>query len=361
MPKKGSTAVKSEAGASDGPSDTVEEIRTRVHCAPRSVVNASGMDYAGAMAASNVDNSFDHEKFRRGLKIEVKELDEEHMVFEMSGVDAPIANAFRRILLSEVPTMAIEKVFVTNNTSVIQDEVLAHRLGLIPIKVDPRLFDFKEEDQEETGSNTIRFNLDIRCEHNPEGRNKPSPEEKYINSNVFSHHLRWDPLDGQDEKFPEGISCVVDDILIAKMRPGQEIALQCVCEKGVGKTHAKWSPCATASYRLLPDIKIVHEATGSLAEEIKNVCPMGVFDIEDIEGVSHLKAARPRNCTMCRECVRSEKHQQHVKLLRVRDHFIFSIETTGALAPAVLFEEAVKVFISKCTSTLAKLDESLEN
>jgi DNA-directed RNA polymerase I and III subunit RPAC1 len=39
--------------------------------------------------------------------------------------------------------MAIEKVYVMNNTSIIQDEVLAHRLGLIPIKADPLLFDFK--------------------------------------------------------------------------------------------------------------------------------------------------------------------------------------------------------------------------
>lgn len=46
-------------------------------------------------------------------------------------------------LLFKIPTMAVEKVFVANNTSVIQDEVLAHRLGLVPIKVDPRLFDYK--------------------------------------------------------------------------------------------------------------------------------------------------------------------------------------------------------------------------
>lgn len=38
--------------------------------------------------------------------------------------------------------MAIEKVLIANNTSIIQDEVLAHRLGLIPIKVDPRLFEY---------------------------------------------------------------------------------------------------------------------------------------------------------------------------------------------------------------------------
>lgn len=39
--------------------------------------------------------------------------------------------------------MAIEKVYIYDNTSIIQDEVLAHRLGLIPIKVDPDLFYFK--------------------------------------------------------------------------------------------------------------------------------------------------------------------------------------------------------------------------
>jgi len=43
----------------------------------------------------------------------------------------------------QVPTMAIEKVFIYNNTSIVQDEVLAHRLGLIPIKADPRLFEYK--------------------------------------------------------------------------------------------------------------------------------------------------------------------------------------------------------------------------
>jgi DNA-directed RNA polymerase I and III subunit RPAC1 len=65
------------------------------------------------------------------------------MEFDMIGIDASIANAFRRILLAEIPTMAIEKVYINNNTSVIQDEVLAHRLGLIPLKADPTKFKFK--------------------------------------------------------------------------------------------------------------------------------------------------------------------------------------------------------------------------
>lgn len=41
--------------------------------------------------------------------------------------------------------MAIEKVYMYNNTSIVQDEVLAHRLGLVPLKVDPRFFEFRNK------------------------------------------------------------------------------------------------------------------------------------------------------------------------------------------------------------------------
>lgn len=78
--------------------------------------------------------------WRRGFSVAVVSDTPEECVFELVGVDAPIANALRRILLSEVPTMAIETVFIQRNTSIIQDEVLAHRLGLVPLAIDPRLF-----------------------------------------------------------------------------------------------------------------------------------------------------------------------------------------------------------------------------
>ena len=74
------------------------------------------------------------------FRISLVRLSHDELEFDMVGVDAAIANALRRVLLAEVPSMAIEKVFINNNTSIIQDEVLAHRLGLIPIKADPRKF-----------------------------------------------------------------------------------------------------------------------------------------------------------------------------------------------------------------------------
>ena len=190
-----------------------------------------------------------------------------------------------------------------------------------------------------------------------------NPDEKYINSNVLSRHLVWDPLDGQSEAFPDGIAPVHADILVAKMRPGQEIKLQCVCEKGIGKTHAKWSPVATAAYRLLPEIQLTREIKGAEARAIHDSCPMGVFDIEDLGGKKgeRLSVARPRSCTMCRECVRPVENQKLIKLLRKRDHFIFSVESTGALKPAVLVEEAVKIFIGKATTTLANLEDASDS
>lgn len=127
-------------------------------------VKTEGVHYSGAYAAMGVDNSLRLDSFLENFKVVVNRLTEDEMEFDLIGIDAALANAFRRILIAEVrlscckylhygleilimliyqvPTMAIEKVLVANNTSVIADEVLAHRLGLIPLKADPRLFDY---------------------------------------------------------------------------------------------------------------------------------------------------------------------------------------------------------------------------
>lgn len=81
------------------------------------------------------------DRLRERVRVDIVEDSEAEVVFDLVGVDAPIANALRRILLAEVPTMAIDTVMIHNNTSIIHDEVLAHRLGLIPLNADPREFE----------------------------------------------------------------------------------------------------------------------------------------------------------------------------------------------------------------------------
>jgi len=274
----------------------------------------------------------------------------------MVGVDAPVANALRRILIAEVPTMTIEKVFIYNNTSIMQDEVLAHRLGLVPIKVDPRKFVFKDKTAVDyTSSETIVFRLHKKCERNPHPKDN-SEEEKYINSTVYSRDLEWVPQAEQGDEF-DVIRPVHEDILLLKLRPGQEVELDAYCEKGLGRDHAKFSPVSTATYRLLPEISFQQDITGKDAEELVEICPMKVFDIEDLGKTKRAVVARPRNCTVCRECIRPAKFTDKIRLGRVKDHFIFSVESTGILPPRILFQEAVKELISKCEIVEAQLQK----
>lgn len=352
--------------ADGGLPDFLEEQRTRMSVRNDAPQHTSTVEYAGAYAASGLDNSFDLERFQRDFKVEVQSLDEEQIVFDLVGIDAALANAFRRILLAEVPTMAIEKVFILNNTSMIQDEVLAHRLGLIPIRVDPRKFHFRTDDEDADEHNVISFRMLVKCERArpgaapAAGQPAEGPDAGMINSRVTSNDLEWIPQGDQQERFhDEPIKPVHDDILIAKLRPGQEIELEAWCEKGLGKTHAKWSPVCTASYRLLPEVRIPKPLTGEQATQLHAMCPAGVFDIEDMGGTPTASVARPRNCTMCRECVRHPGWEDRVSLGRVKDHFIFSVESSGVLPPEVLFQEAVKVLMQKAADIANLLKDTV--
>src|SRR5687767_9547495 len=110
------------------------------------------------------------------------------------------------------------------------------------------------------------FKLEVTCTKNPNASKDARPEEKYINSRGFelihstkkivtSGHLRWMPKGDQAEKFKDNpIAPVHKDILITHLRPGQvdsvirkillakQIDLEAACVKGLGMTHAKWSP-----------------------------------------------------------------------------------------------------------------------
>lgn len=140
--------------------------------------------------------------FIENSDIRVKKLDSEEIVFDLVGAEPPLANALRRILIAEIPTMAIEKVELWQNTSIIPDENLAHRLGLIPLAVDPRLFEFKTSaSKPHDATNSLRFKLHVKCEKKA-GAPKKLPqimnvhdEEKYFDhANVYSGDLEWIPV-----------------------------------------------------------------------------------------------------------------------------------------------------------------------
>ncbi|KAG4935346.1 hypothetical protein JHK84_049534 [Glycine max] len=319
----------------------LELFKTRVLCNNDAPVHTDTVQYSGAYAILGVDNSVRLDSFCENFKVEVKRLTDSDIEFDMIGIDPAIANAFRRILIAEVPTMAIERVYIANNTSVVQDEVLSHRLGLIPIRADPRLFEYPENaGDDKNEKNTIVFKLHVRCQVGqpritvksdklkwlPNGSELPCEDVK---PNAGSKPKTFTSFTCSQDSLPEfsnnSIGLTYSDIILAKLGPGQVVLLEAVEDE--------------------------------LAEELKNKCPVNVFDIEDIgKGKRRAKVARPRDCTLCRECIRGGKEwEDRVSLRRVKNHFIFTIESTGALPPEVLFTEAVKILEDKCERVITEL------
>ncbi|KAI8901245.1 DNA-directed RNA polymerase [Globomyces pollinis-pini] len=331
-------------------------MRTRVLLHDDHVSHVSSTDFPHMYP--NEDLSWNLDTFQQNFDVVIGSLEKDTMQFDLIGVDASIANAFRRILISEIPTMAIETIYYDNNSSILGDEILAQRLGLIPIDVDPREFVYRNGDgQTATDIDTIVFALQAKCTFNPAASiTEVDPKAMYCNSSVFSSSLVWVPQGEQAERFAKKpIKPLYDDILIAKLRPGQEIDAVIHCIKGIGKEHAKWSPVGTASYRLLPDIQILKPITGADAHKFAKCFPPGTIEVEKQGKEEVAVVANPRKDTASRECLRYKEFQDKVRLTRVRDHFIFSIESTCALSPNVLFEEAIDVLINKCKHLKAEL------
>ena len=299
---------------------------------------------ASAYAMSDLDNSFDMGVFMRDLKINILKCTDEFLRIDVSGIDASIANAIRRVMISEVPTVAIDKVHLWQNTGVIQDEILCHRLGLIPIWVpDIESIDSaKDEGDDFDPSGAIKFKLHVKC---------PSKYPKGKNMHVYSKDLVFDPQTKLQKNATEVPRPVHGDILIAKLRPGQEIECELYCLKGTGKMHAKWSPVCTASYRLMPAITIVTPINEKSAKDLVAICPKNVFDIED-DGFASVK--RPRDCVACRRCI-EELPKDTVELAKVKDYFIFTVESTGCISPAEIFARALGILKAKCLAAKKNL------
>ena len=282
------------------------------------------------------------ELFSKLTNIEIKSKTKEELVFDITGVDPTLVNTLRRIMIAEIPTMAIETVIINQNTSIIPDEVLAHRLGLIPILADADDFEEKKENEDFNEKNCIKFTLNVKCEKNKNGI--------INNEQIFSRDLNLEFLGDQKNKFYDNktkkytIGLVNDDIYLNKLAPGMEIDLVCYCVKGIGRTHAKWSPECTAYYKLLNKINIIKEISGNDAEELKQLCPKGVFIVNK---KGNAEVGNIRECTSCRECIRQDKFKDFIELGKIADHYEFHIESVGMYTPESIFFRAINVLKNK--------------
>ncbi|KAJ7168367.1 DNA-directed RNA polymerase [Mycena crocata] len=310
------------------------------------VTDVSSRDFPGHYPGE--DHSWNLEKFRKNLTVQVRRVSNRSIEFDLVGVDASIANAFRRIMIAEVPTICIENVYVYNNTTVVADEILAQRLGLIPLNVDPKHMDMKVDD-ESTDRNTIVFKLNLECTRKKDApKDSTVPSELYNNHELLSGHLNWEPAGEQEVVFASNPPAPTNpNIVLAKLRPGQHVDITLHAVKGFGKDHAKFSPVATASYRLLPNIVIKKPIPPHLAEKFQKCFSPGVIRIDPRTKAVSVDEENKRKDTVSREVLRHPEFEDHVELSRVRDFFIFNIESESAYPPQRLFQEAITVMRGK--------------
>lgn len=183
-------------------------------------------------------------------EVYVRQLDEERIKFVLYDIDMNLANSFRRIIQAEVPTLAIDLVEIEQNTSVLADEFLAHRLGLVPIvstKADAYKYSRDCSCSQHCDLCSVTFELQVKC----------SGEE---NVTVTTHDLVSNTPGIEPVKFrnPLGENIPDPGIPLVKLRAGQEVKLRCIAKKGIAKEHAKWNPATAVGFEYDPENKLRH-------------------------------------------------------------------------------------------------------
>ncbi|VDP93735.1 unnamed protein product [Echinostoma caproni] len=160
------------------------------------------------------------------------------------------------------------------------DEVLCHRLGLIPLNVDPKLLSFPvkilpgtDELSEFTSTEHLVFDFHVQF-------NKSDAKP---HSNKAGKDSSTEPaVPAVQETFGTTPPAVVSDsILINKLAVGDEIEARCLAVKGIGRDHAKFSPVSAAYYKLMPIIKLLQPVEGELAKKLQACFAPGVIGVKD--------------------------------------------------------------------------------
>jgi DNA-directed RNA polymerase subunit D len=253
--------------------------------------------------------------------------------FKVEGISPAFANTLRRIVISEVPTMAIDEVVIIENSSVLHDEVLTLRLGLVPLKTDLDSYNLPEDCscKSEFGCNLCRSILMLDV------------EAKNGVRTVYSGDLFPDNPD---------LMPVSARIPIAKLASGQKVRLEAYARLGRGKVHAKWQPVSVCAYRYMPVISIDSSRCDGCDECIE-ICPKDILARED----GQIRVQNLEECTLCRDCIKVCKIDPTPIEVNWDDQtFIFDIESNGVLPVERIVSEGLNILEKK----ILELTESIQ-
>jgi DNA-directed RNA polymerase subunit D len=254
------------------------------------------------------------EKEEEGYKMEVKLIskDKENnkICFVLKNSNPGFANAIRRAILEEVPTMAIEDIEFRDNSSAFYDEIISHRLGLMPLKTDLK-----------------SYSLPSLCSCKKKGCAKCQLKmtlEAKGPCVVYAGDIK-----SKDPK----VKPVYPKMPIVKLLKGQKIEAEMVAVLGKGKTHAKWSP-GLVYYSYEPKITVKNDE--KLLEKFRDKYPPQIFDKHGKIDESLINNPNLVDAVdgVCDELVKVEYND---------NNFVFYLESWGQLEPKEIVQKAAAI------------------
>jgi DNA-directed RNA polymerase subunit D len=225
------------------------------------------------------------------------------------------ANALRRIMISEVPVMAIDSVDITENDSVLYNEIISHRMGMVPLVFDKEKFHFKEDNEDGKADSLSEVILVI---------NKKGP------GMVYSKDIKSSDPD---------VKPLYDNIPIVELFGDQKLKLEASASLGLAKNHARYQS-AIAHYRYFPSAKL----NGKLQnpDEVMKACPKNSIKIDGE------KVSVNMDCDICKECAtKAAKPKGVLEIDGDATKFIFNVESVSGLKPIEIVDSAIDILKTK--------------
>ncbi|KAF9654013.1 DNA-directed RNA polymerase II polypeptide [Thelephora ganbajun] len=197
--------------------------------------------------------------------VQVRDLKRDRVNFVLENVDLSFANSLRRVMMAEIPTVAIDIVEVEMNTTVLPDEFIVHRLGMIPLN-SMNCDEALRYNRDCTCSVSCRYCaiqlvLRVSCNDNETLHVTSDHLEVVAQTSYDDEGEVGDELSKRSEEFGHPVGKGNPNhqpVLICKIRKGQELRVKCTAKKGIAKEHAKWSACSAVSFEYDPYNKLRH-------------------------------------------------------------------------------------------------------